>query len=60
MHAHAHTHTHARTHARALSLPKLQVLFKLLGLIIMFAYFHGVFVLPVVLSLIGPDPYPLK
>merc|ERR1712070_61202 len=37
-----------------------RVLFKLLGLIIMFAYFHGVFVLPVVLSLIGPDPYPLK
>ncbi|EGD79613.1 hypothetical protein PTSG_10460 [Salpingoeca rosetta] len=37
-----------------------QVLFKLLSLILGFAFFHGIIVLPVVLSLIGPDPYPLK
>eukprot|EP00043_Microstomoeca_roanoka_P017557 m.183896 g.183896 ORF g.183896 m.183896 type:complete len:910 (+) comp16660_c0_seq15:210-2939(+) len=37
-----------------------QVLFKLLSLILFFAYFHGILVLPVVLSMIGPDPYPAK
>merc|ERR1711988_329389 len=37
-----------------------QVFFKLLSLILLFAMFQGLLVLPVVLSLIGPDPYPEK
>eukprot|EP00045_Choanoeca_perplexa_P017392 m.252050 g.252050 ORF g.252050 m.252050 type:complete len:932 (-) comp17525_c0_seq6:1882-4677(-) len=37
-----------------------QVFFTLLALIIVFAFFHGAIVLPVVLSLIGPDAHPPK
>eukprot|EP00051_Salpingoeca_urceolata_P035122 m.28290 g.28290 ORF g.28290 m.28290 type:complete len:877 (+) comp8799_c0_seq1:695-3325(+) len=34
------------------------VFFRCLITIIGFSFFHGVLVLPVVLSLVGPDPYP--
>ena len=37
-----------------------QVFFTLLALIIVFAFFHGAIVLPVVLSLIGPAAHPAK
>eukprot|EP00056_Hartaetosiga_gracilis_P009797 m.141387 g.141387 ORF g.141387 m.141387 type:complete len:719 (-) comp13195_c0_seq2:295-2451(-) len=37
-----------------------QVFFKVLSLILFFAILHGLVVLPVILSLVGPDPYPEK
>lgn len=35
-----------------------QVFFTLISLILLFATFHALLVLPVVLSLIGPDAHP--
>jgi len=51
-------HTHPLF--QRLTLLLLKVFFKLLALIIVFAFFHGAFVLPVVLSLIGPAAHPTR
>ena len=51
-------HTHPLF--QRLTLLLLKVFFKLLALIIVFAYFHGAIVLPVVLSLIGPAAHPTR
>eukprot|EP00055_Hartaetosiga_balthica_P013937 m.73976 g.73976 ORF g.73976 m.73976 type:complete len:921 (-) comp8434_c0_seq8:982-3744(-) len=37
-----------------------QVFFQLLSLILLFAAVHALLVLPVILSLVGPNPYPEK